>query len=236
MGLFKCEHASLVRRRKKAFHRLQKEILKQTKDVSLFVWQADNSICAEPSDLLASSPTGFQSCGNIVRLPSPVCLPLPTKGITTSISVSDGAVRLRGTTLEPLDDLMAQNCCLYEDEEVNNTFLHNWQHSWLLLKQRSNAVTLVLDCGTLEAHSAIVLDALYDVNGEKVYGRVRPAVVPWVLTDGNFNRHVEIRGVKAVVKGHKDPFGYCLDYLDNSVRFRLKEHKHMEHDLRMARN
>jgi hypothetical protein len=54
-----------------------------------------------------------------------------------------------------------------------------------------------------------------DLHGETY--DVELAVVPWVLTDGNFNRHVEIRGVKAVVKGHKDPFGYCLDYLDNSV-------------------
>lgn len=52
---------------KKAFFRLQEEILKSSDDHSIFAWTMESSEVAQYplQGLLASSPTFFQSCGNV---------------------------------------------------------------------------------------------------------------------------------------------------------------------------
>lgn len=157
MGLFNVNMPLLYGEGTKAFHRLQKEILKQTKDVSLFAWKGDTHfLMAEPSDLLAPSPYPFRGCGDIIRLASPTSLLLPTKRFTTGISVLDDVVQLRGTPLS-LHSLAASYWNLHQ-EEVNNTFVRNWSHN--SLKRFENAVLLVLECGT-QKHIVLLCWTLY---------------------------------------------------------------------------
>ncbi|KAK8061609.1 heterokaryon incompatibility protein [Apiospora phragmitis] len=73
MGLFDINMPMLYGEGKKAFVRLQEEILKETEDHSLFAWAvaegSDRAWC--PSSIFAESPSDFAGCGNIKQPNTP---------------------------------------------------------------------------------------------------------------------------------------------------------------------
>jgi hypothetical protein len=87
IGIFGVHMAMLYGEGENAFRRLQEEILRNTPDDSIFAWQAqelDFSIC---SGLLASSPSEFQHCGNILQ-GQPIFISTSNLGIRLDIEVS----------------------------------------------------------------------------------------------------------------------------------------------------
>ncbi|KAK8016732.1 HET-domain-containing protein [Apiospora rasikravindrae] len=69
MGIFDINMPMLYGEGKKAFVRLQEEILKETEDHSLFAWAVaeDSGRAWCPSSVFAESPADFAQCGNIKR-------------------------------------------------------------------------------------------------------------------------------------------------------------------------
>jgi hypothetical protein len=64
MGIFEVNIPLLYGEGNKAFFRLQEEIMKRSRDHTLFAWPYFDSV---PTSVLASSPEAFSVCGNVVR-------------------------------------------------------------------------------------------------------------------------------------------------------------------------
>lgn len=63
LGLFDVNMPMLYGEGKKAFRRLQEEIVKTSEDHSIFAWSSKRD---GPREMLAQSPADFEGCGNIV--------------------------------------------------------------------------------------------------------------------------------------------------------------------------
>jgi hypothetical protein len=160
LGIFNVSMPLLYGEGRKAFQRLQRQIMEETQDISLYAWQ-DTTLrhVVGTSPLLASSPGVFQGCGNITLLqPSQWCgLLTPTKRSL----VSHFVLRLAGSSsLGTIDRLMTDNPWLGESAEKDHdgyTFYRNWKDvgSW----PGSNSFhVLVLNCGIRsETYSILVL-------------------------------------------------------------------------------
>lgn len=66
LGIFGINMPMLYGEGKRAFTRLQEEILKSSTDLSIFVWDIKGT--KESHMLLGPSPANFANCGNVVRL------------------------------------------------------------------------------------------------------------------------------------------------------------------------
>ncbi|KAK3356393.1 hypothetical protein B0T25DRAFT_602828 [Lasiosphaeria hispida] len=66
MGLFDVNMPMIYGEGRKAFIRLQEEILKKTSDLSLFAWQTSEPSSSGYRGLLARSPAEFLDCGSII--------------------------------------------------------------------------------------------------------------------------------------------------------------------------
>ena len=62
MGLLDVNMPLLYGEGKKAFHRLQLEIIRASNDQSIFAWYKDTM---QPTSILADDPSRFQSCGRM---------------------------------------------------------------------------------------------------------------------------------------------------------------------------
>ncbi|KAI0441647.1 heterokaryon incompatibility protein-domain-containing protein [Xylaria telfairii] len=67
LGLFDINMGPLYGEGKKSFIRLQEEILKQSDDITLFAWEADQYDDQQYRGILASSPSEFRDSGTIRR-------------------------------------------------------------------------------------------------------------------------------------------------------------------------
>lgn len=67
LGLFQVNMALLYGEGARAFHRLQREILAQNDDESIFAWTVDRYMVATSLGVLADSPRDFAGSGEIVR-------------------------------------------------------------------------------------------------------------------------------------------------------------------------
>ena len=67
MGLFDVNMPLIYGEGKKAFVRLQLEILSKSDDESIFAWESPKSSSMHRIGLLADTPHGFKGCGQIKR-------------------------------------------------------------------------------------------------------------------------------------------------------------------------
>jgi hypothetical protein len=86
MGIFGVNMPLLYGEGEKAFIRLQEEIMKTSADLSIFAWTPNNTlkhVSFTSVPLLASNPTLFSDCGDIVNNPRSNCGPysLTNKGV-----------------------------------------------------------------------------------------------------------------------------------------------------------
>ncbi|EKJ72792.1 hypothetical protein FPSE_07058 [Fusarium pseudograminearum CS3096] len=72
LGIFDVNMPMMYGEGAKAFERLQEEIIKQTTDMSIFAWKA-NDESQDYRGILAQSPDEFAHCGNISQTPSIRC-------------------------------------------------------------------------------------------------------------------------------------------------------------------
>lgn len=87
LGLFDIQMPLLYGEGKKAFIRLQEEILKTTDDYSLFAWRALDSTPSTYRGLLARSPKEFQDCQSFEREESISTFPINTTPIGLHIQL-----------------------------------------------------------------------------------------------------------------------------------------------------
>jgi hypothetical protein len=66
MGLFNVNMPMLYGEGDRVFIRLQEEIIKTSDDLTIFAWVSPEANFSTLNGLLASSPTAFSTCGDIV--------------------------------------------------------------------------------------------------------------------------------------------------------------------------
>jgi hypothetical protein len=142
LGIFNISMPLLYGEGKRAFQRLQEEIMKQSDDQSIFAWSALAS--GRNDGLLAQSPAVFQGCGNIVRSINP--------GNIEPYAVTNRGLRIEFPLLKRGKQTLAGlNCRFAHDffsdlsiplEQMNNGYqyrrahgdvraisINNWRHA-----------------------------------------------------------------------------------------------------------
>lgn len=88
MGIFDVNMPLLYGEGKKAFQRLQEEIIKSTPDMSLFAWTTNDDCKQEFTGILASSPAEFKNAQNLLPSASHV-----SSGDEVELSITSHGVR-----------------------------------------------------------------------------------------------------------------------------------------------
>jgi len=88
MGIFDVNMPLLYGEGRKAFMRLQEEIIKRSADHSIFTWIDRNASRLAFRSLFARSPAEFQHCQNIESLPASVPFALTNMGLKMSLGLN----------------------------------------------------------------------------------------------------------------------------------------------------
>ncbi|KAF9892052.1 hypothetical protein FE257_002458 [Aspergillus nanangensis] len=93
MGIFNVNMPLLYGEGEKAFIRLQEEIMKDSDDQTIFVWENEEISSDRPSGLLARSPADFENSRDIV--------PFPFAKNMTPFTVTNRGIRMNSPLLPP---------------------------------------------------------------------------------------------------------------------------------------
>ena len=122
LGLFEVNMPMLYGEGSKAFLRLQREIIEQYDDESIFAWREQSGEVAHSAfrGILAKSPSQFADCGNIVQLKAADDDPNSAVRITSSVFCAGPAsssyhskvveVRIDKSRLRRCDQMSAMSC------------------------------------------------------------------------------------------------------------------------------
>ncbi|KAL8377287.1 hypothetical protein RB595_008123 [Gaeumannomyces hyphopodioides] len=115
LGLFRVNMPMLYGMGKKAFFRLQEEIIKDTNDLSIFAW-IDQSLSADAEhSIFADSPSVFKDCSNLI--------PSEGEAFTGYFSITNRGLRIHTTIEDTMTCQMAftnKRCVPAEEEDSAN--------------------------------------------------------------------------------------------------------------------
>ena len=126
MGLFDVNMPLIYGEGKKAFIRLQLEILSKSDDESIFAWETPKPSSVHRTGLLADTPHGFKGCGQIKRRQFDFDRPphfMTNKGLQTQLLLQPDLSQLgkrsseTPTALSGGFDYIAPLNCVLEDED-----------------------------------------------------------------------------------------------------------------------
>lgn len=135
MGVFNVKMPMLYGEGEYAFVRLQEEILKRSDDHTIFAWIAPEvSMEYHLLGMLASSPSFFQSSGNIVQIDNPDANPfaLTNKGVSLELLVVHFAGR-EHIVLDCREEGVVDRCLCVE---MNGTYRVGYQLFAMKLEER----------------------------------------------------------------------------------------------------